>query len=150
MKWPILLTFAIIWYSVSMASAAEPAKYTVDADATQNGNQIVLSIKITRVASESGTVITSTVTSPHITLMEGQSAELVIGSLGTATSLPQAAATPTTMQDASHVESGIKFNVISIKGQGKLIVVTNVIDSASTVWAEAQTISVVNQGKGNP
>jgi SepF-like predicted cell division protein (DUF552 family) len=77
--------------------------------------------------------------SPRITFIQGRQAEISIGRNRTAEGGANASTQPTEM------ESGIKVEVISVKDQDNVLVVTTVIEDGSVVWADAATIKVQNK-----
>ena len=123
------------------AGAADAPRYASSAQATRSGDKIAVSIKVVLnkkevVPTVGETNVDTTLPSPQITLVQGQRAQIAIGSK----SRPAAAGAKP--QDPSDIESGQRVDVISIKGQDSLVVVTTVIENGEIVWAQAATVPV--------
>jgi hypothetical protein len=123
------------------ARAKDQPPFTVTSDATRTGDKVSVSLKIVENKKEfvpqlGETNVTTTRATPQIMLREGQRAQVIVGR-----SRPAAAGDRPATEPAD-IDSGVKFDVISIKGQDNLLIVTTVVEDGSTVWAEAATIKV--------
>ncbi|HEX3358268.1 MAG TPA: hypothetical protein VHS31_14945 [Tepidisphaeraceae bacterium] len=150
----ILLCVCSIFLIVT-SKAEDLAPYKVKATASRTGDEIQVSIAISSVKPglvpmpqpplksqiklpQGATMITETRSAPKITMHDGQTAIMVMG---------QGARAPAGSQpaDPTELESGTKVELISIKGQDKLLVVCTVIENSATVWADAATIPVTSK-----
>jgi hypothetical protein len=157
----LLLSLALVAFAVGgQARAAEPPTYQVHADAAHiGGDQILVKIELEQTDAAGGRAMKA-ISRPRLLLSDGRRASITIGEEGPPeNSVPPSAlkaetarhpepdrrTTPTTGPTAPQpreIVSGINVDVISVKGQDKLLVVSTVIEQRRTVWADAQTIKV--------
>lgn len=97
--------------------------------------------KLEAVPNVGNTDVTTTKASPRFILLEGQRAMMIMGR-----SRPgDRGAHPAT--EPADIDSGIKVDVISIKGQDQVLIVTTVVEDGATVWAEAATVKVQSKAR---
>jgi hypothetical protein len=135
----MLMCFVLAAFSIR-AQADDRTPFSVTSEATRSGDQISVSLKIVENKIESvpnvgNTNVTTTMSSPRIKMRDGQQAMLSVGR----SSADSGAHSTTRPGD---MDSGIRVDVISIKGQDKVLVVTSVVEDGSTVWADAATVLV--------
>jgi hypothetical protein len=143
----ILSISMLILASGAGKAAADSPKYDFSAQATRSGNQIVLSVKVVENAmlpapTDPHSVVETTVTrsSPRISLLEGQRAQIAITDHHDSKS--------TGDHDSAKVQSEIRVDCISVKGEDHLLVVTQIVDNGITVWADARKIPIDRQKSG--
>jgi len=118
------------------ARAGDPAPYAVTAEATRSGDAILVSLKIVEnkiqfVPNVGNTNVTTTLSAPRVMLNVGQQAEIESG---------QASADSKGLRPpapAGYLESGIRTEIISVKGQDSVLMVTAVIENKTIIWAKA-------------
>jgi hypothetical protein len=116
------------------AHAADDPRYAVTASATRSEDgQILVSLTLSHTSKQDVpnvglTDVTTKLASPKLLLLDGQRAQLVIGSN------PRPDATPDT------IESGYKVDVINVKGTGRVLVITTVIENSLVTWADATPV----------
>jgi hypothetical protein len=142
-RFTILTCIALTVFAAS-ARAKDQPPFVVTSEATRAGDKISVSMKIVENKKElvpqvGDTNVTTTRATPQIVLREGRRAQMTMGRSRPAGggAHPATAAT-----DPADIDSGVKIDVISIKGQDNLLIVTTVVEDGSTVWAEAATIQI--------
>jgi hypothetical protein len=126
------------------APAADPASYAVTAQATRSGDVITVSVKIVEnkiqfVPNVGNTNVTTTLSHPRIMLDAGQQAEIEVGQ----SSADSKDVRPTT--PAGDVESGLRIEIISVKGQDHVLMVSTVLENKNIIWADASTVLISSQ-----
>jgi hypothetical protein len=102
----------------------------------------ILEDKIEPVPNDGNTNVTTTLSSPRIKLREGQEAMISVGRPSHAQGGARTATNP------GEMDSGIKVEVISIKGEDRVLLVTSVLEDGSTVWADATMVKVQSEPAG--
>jgi len=130
----IAFAFLMVALLPLIASAEDGPKYSVHATATQVGKEVLIKIAI----MEEKPGLTAEVKSrPYVKVNEGERAQIVMGNL-----MPQTQPSKQTAE-IGKLSSGYRVDLISIKGQDKVLIVTDVVENSATVWAEAVEIPVV-------
>ena len=159
---PRAIVVVVLLALVAGVRAADAPEYAVSTQAVRTGEQLALSIKLTKSLKDGGA---ETLAAPRLLIQEGKRAMIIV-STGPA-SAPAAAGSPPlpspdrtatrrtqeTVPAASpeDLESGIRVDVISVKGKDKAIVLTTVVENGETTWAESKTIDVtVGKTQGKP
>jgi hypothetical protein len=161
----LFISLAFAFALGDQARGAEPPAYTVHAEASRvdggGGGQIVVNIRLQQDdATGGGGSAKKMVIRPRLLLSDGNRASFLVGEAGLAAnpappaalkaeskSHPEPRRTPTTsvavaVPQQAEIVSGTKVDVISVKGQDKVLVVSMVIENRLTVWADAQTIKI--------
>lgn len=123
----IMVSFVLAALQAWPAMAAEREPYAVTVDAVRKGDNVTVSIKITEFATGGKANVLST---PRITIRQGQRGELAVGKQA---------------DSSEEMESGFRFEVISVKGKDEVLVVVTVIEKKDVVWAEASKTKVVQE-----
>jgi hypothetical protein len=139
----------------------------VSTEAVRTGEQLALSIKLTKSLKDGGA---ETLAAPRLLIQDGKRAMIIV-STGPAAAAAAAGSPPLpspplpspdrtatrrtqeTVPAASpeDLESGIRVDVISVKGKDRAIVLTTVMEKGETTWAESKTIDVtVGKAQGKP
>ena len=142
--------------AVASARAEEVPPYEVSAEAVKTGEQLAVSIKLTKPLAGGGT---ETLAAPRLIIELGRRATVAVSTAAAAiprsgvgiaaapplpspertTTRPSGPAAPASLEE---LESGIRIDLISIKGKDKAILVSTVMEKGVTTWAEAKTIDV--------
>jgi hypothetical protein len=134
----LFTSFVLAIVAGGKVRGAEPPAYKVHTEATHiGGDQILVNIKLEQADAASGGSAAKTIARPRLLVLDGNRASITIGEEGPPAN-PNAAATSKT----SEIVSGFNIDVISVKGQDKVLVVSTVIEQRKTVWADAETIKV--------
>jgi hypothetical protein len=134
-------TYLVLTLFAVSTRAEDRPRFAVTSEATRSGDTISVSLKIVEnkmevVPNIGNTNVTTTRSSPRIKFVDGRRAQIIVGRSRPADSGAPAATEP------ADIDSGIQVDVISIKGQDNVLIVTTVIEDGSTVWAEAATVKV--------
>ena len=134
--------FVVLSLLAVRAQAADNPSYAATAEGTQSGDKITVAVKLTYkeqadVAAVGQKEVTTTLSHPKIMLLEGQRAQIALGNV------PKAAGDTRLQAKTDEMESGYKFDVISVKGRGEILVVTTVIEHGQVVWADTTTVHLV-------
>jgi hypothetical protein len=153
-----LTAAAVAAAATSTAYAEQRPTYAVKVEASRAGEQVLVSATITETLADGKT--TRTISQPRLLILDGQRGEIVIGQPADRRAAPAPPAPPPApfpgpaheeVQPApgaprrapagaeGDIQSGIRMDVISIKGEDKVLVITVVIRDGATVWAEAVT-----------
>jgi hypothetical protein len=120
---------------VTGVKAADNPPYAVNAEATRlKDGSISVSLKIVEnkmqdVPKVGKTNVTTTLSSPRVQLSDGQEAQISIGH-------------PRDETKPGNLDSGIKVDLISVKGEDHILAVTTVIEDANVIWADVATVPV--------
>jgi hypothetical protein len=128
------------------APAADPPPYTVTAKAIRSGDGILVSAKIVEnqiqfVPKVGNANVTTILSEPRVMLNAGQRAEIEIGQ---APADPKGV-TPPNLQ--GNPQSGIRTEIISVKGQDRVLMVTTVTENGTIVWADAATVPITSKAE---
>ena len=153
---------ALLLLLVADVRAADAPEYAVSTEAVRTGEQVALSIKLTKSLKDGGA---ETLAAPRLLIQEGKRAMVIVAtgpaSAAAAGGSPPLPSPPLPSPDRTttrrtqpttpaaspeDLESGIRVDVISVKGKDKAIVLTTVVEKGETTWAESKTI-VVTAGK---
>ena len=150
---------------VADVRGADAPEYAVSTEAVRTGEQISLSIKLAKSLTDGGA---ETLAAPRLLIQDGKRALVIVstgpasaaapagagaGAVAAAPPLPsperatsrrteQTVPAPAASASPEDLESGIRVDVISIKGKDKAIVLTTVVEKGETTWAESKTIDV--------
>ena len=137
--------------TITTVQAAE-RKFTVSGEAKATGDQVLVKASISEIKPDGTTAVVSR---PQLLLNAGTRGDVVVGSeiprppvtavapTMSVSPSPRAAATKTAAAAAAPViDSGLKMDVISVKGGTDVLVVTTIIDKGATIWADAQRIPI--------
>jgi hypothetical protein len=136
-----LLSFILLSLLAAAARAADPAPYAVTAEATRSGDAIWVSLKIVEnkiqsVPNVGNTNVTSVLSAPRVMLNAGQQAEIASGQ-------PSADSKGKRPPVAwGSLESGVRTEIISVKGQDSVLIVTTMIENKTIVWADVSTVPI--------
>jgi hypothetical protein len=128
-----------------VAAAAEGPAYAVSGKAERTGDKVTVDVKVSRKVAGGelvdGRRVVETAQSARFKLFEGKRASMVANLAGgRQAAKPAAEAKPVASLD--EVDSGLRVDVISVKGVDKLLVTASVIEDGVTVWAEAKMLDV--------
>ena len=113
-----------------VAHAADRTEYSQTAQAARNGDQILVEVKVAQTSPGGQPQILS---APQVSMLEGKRAQVIVGQ--------QHPAKPGERE--GDLESGIRIDVISVRNQDKVVLLTTVVEKGDTVWAEAKTLAVM-------
>ena len=129
----------------TQAQDKPPIVVTAVATRSADNNRISLSATISEnkmevVPNVGSTNVTSILSSPRILFNEGEEAQMVAGRPPAASDTGRPAKAP------GEIESGVKVDVISVKGRENILMVTTVIEDGVIVWADTATVPITATG----
>jgi len=141
----IALMVCAAWACVTAAAAEGPA-YSVSGKAVRVGDKVTVEFKVSHraVGGElvNGHRVVETSQSGAFKLVEGRRASMVANLAGDRQP-NKAAAETKPVASLDDVDSGLRVDVISVKGVDKVLVTASVIEGGATTWAEAKVLDVV-------
>lgn len=141
------------------ATAAEDAQHATTVEAARlNDKQLKVSVRITRTAPGGEAL---TLSHPQVIVAHGQRAVFTIGKPrgeakavralraqgGEAEGDGAAGDGVPSGEIEDDIESGVRVDLISVKGKDEVLVVSSVIEGGATVWAEAKTVPLGGASK---
>jgi hypothetical protein len=157
---------SVVTAAASTAYADQRPTYAVKVEASRAGEQVMVSATITETLADGKT--TTTIAQPRMIILDGQRGEVVIGQPADRRAAPAPAppvpppgplpapphdevqpapAAPRRAPAENDIQSGIRIDVISVKGEDKVLVITAVIRDGATVWADAVASKPTNRPK---
>ena len=147
----ILSTLVI---SGSAAAAAARTPYALNVEGERTGERVLISMKITKTPPDGEA---ETVAAPRLQIQEGRRGLIVVGSEAPAkapplpgaqpnpvTPAPDGAKTPAAQPPAGEddLESGLRVDVITVKGDDEVLVLATMVEDGVTVWADVQKVKL--------
>jgi hypothetical protein len=160
-----LMGIVALAFASARALAVDEKDFKVHAEATRVGQQILMKIELVQVDPGGAT---KSIARPRVLLLEGDRAGIEIGEERAESAASVRATIPTngevypsprrvvppaapaTARASEHarssaapeIDSGIKVDIISIKGKDKVLVVSTVVEDRHVIWANADTVPI--------
>jgi hypothetical protein len=124
---------AVLVLSSAVLATDAPQPYAATATAVRTGDKIRVDVRVTQ-SGPGG--VTTTLSKPSLLFEQGRTAQMVIGTAAADSKGPE------------NIESGVKVDVVSIKGQDRVLMLSTVVENSLVVWADVATIPVTVEGAG--